>query len=83
MECENGNLFYVFKQTFVVSVELPDFNAEVEGSVSSCVIEGKCCNEILSFFARVHEIKYLNKPEENKTDATNYLHTRRLRRTQY
>ena len=67
----------------MVSVELSDFNAEGEGSVSSCVIEGKCYNEILSFFARVLEIEYLNKPDENKTDATSYLLTRGLRRTQY
>ena len=38
--------------TFVVLVELSDFDVEVlgEGPVSSGVIEGKCCIEILFFF---------------------------------
>ena len=38
--------------TFVVLVELSDLDAEVlvEGSVSSGVIEGKCCIEIRFFF---------------------------------
>ena len=38
--------------TFVVLVELSDFDAEVlvEGSVSSGVIEGKCCIEIVIFW---------------------------------
>ena len=71
---------------FVVLVELSNFDAEVlvEGPVSSGIIEGKCCIEIIIFFflARVRKIKYLNKPEENKTDAANYLQTRRLKRTQ-
>ena len=72
--------------TSVVLVELSDFDAEVlvEGLVSNGVIEGKCRVEIGFFFsARVRKIKYLNKPEENKIDAANYLQTRRLRRTQY
>ena len=56
----------------------------MDGSVSSGVIEGKCCIEIrFSFLVRVRIIKDLNKPEENKTDAANYLQTRRLRGTQY
>ena len=69
---------------FVVLVELSDFDAEVlvEGSISSGAIEGKCCIDIF-FSARVRKIKYLNKPEENKTDAANYLQTQRLERTQY
>ena len=38
--------------TFVVLVELSDLDAEVlvEGSISSGVIEGKCCIEIHFFF---------------------------------
>ena len=38
--------------TFVVLVELSDLDAEVlvEGSISSGVIEGKCCIEIGFFF---------------------------------
>ena len=38
--------------TFVVLVELSDLDAEVlvEGSISSGVIEGKCCIEIRFFF---------------------------------
>ena len=45
--------------TFVVLVELSDLDAEVlvEGSVSSGVIEGKCCIEIRFFFlARVRKL---------------------------
>ena len=61
--------------TSVVLIELSDFDAEVlvEGPVSNGVIEGKCCIEIVFFLARVRKIKYLNKPEENKIDAANYL----------
>ena len=46
--------------TFVVLVELSDLDAEVlvEGSISSGVIEGKCCIEIRFFFflARVRKL---------------------------
>ena len=72
--------------TFVVLVKLSDFDAEVlvEGPVSSGVMEGKYCIEISSFnfLARVRRIQYPNKPEENKTDAANFLQTRLLRRIQ-
>ena len=80
---------YGLEVNIVVLVELSDFDAEVlvEGPLSNGVIEGKYCIEIgfVLFFclARVCKIKYLNKPEENKIDAANYLQTRRLRRTQY
>ena len=72
--------------TFVVLVELSDFDAEVlvEGPVSSGVMEGVCCIEIHFFWlARVRKIRYLNKPEENKAHAANYLQTWHLRRNQY
>ena len=52
----------------------------MEGPVSSGVMEGKYSIEIRLFLARLCKI-YLKKPEENKTDAANYLETL-LRRTQ-
>ena len=45
----------------------------MEGPVSSGVMEGKYCIEIRLFLTRVRKIKYLNKSEESKTDAANYL----------
>ena len=72
MEFENGKFFMLLFHflrnvseyalevnicTFVVLVELSDFDVEVlgEGPVSSGVIEGKCCIEI--FFFRLGNVK--------------------------
>lgn len=66
----------------------PVKSSEIENeTVNGEEAEAEAINTALKFafffLARVRKIKYLNKPKENKTDAANYLQTRRLRGTQY
>ena len=65
----------------------PVKSSEIENeTVNGEEAEAEAINTSLKFaffLAMVRKIKYLNKPKENKTDAANYLQTRRLRGTQY
>ena len=93
MSGPSGNSEFCFPSNLNVEVSGKQNSLFPLGPVIKCLLSKVNAALKLVFFffffflggggPRVRKIKYLNKPEENKTDAANYLQTRRLRRTQY